>query len=27
VVRAYTEARDEKDMVSLRSVAEKFVQG
>jgi len=27
VVRAYTEARDEKDMVALRSAAEKFVQG
>ena len=26
VVRAYTEARDEKDMVALRSAAEKFVQ-
>src|SRR3984957_20515889 len=27
VVRAYTEARDEKDMVALRSAAEEFVQG
>ena len=27
VVRAYTEARDEKDMVALRSAAERFVQG
>ena len=27
VVRAYTEVRNEKDMVALRSAAEKFVQG
>ena len=27
VVRAYTEARDEKDTIALRSAAEKFVQG
>ena len=27
VVRAYTEARSEKDMVALRTAAEKFVQG